>query len=427
MLRQAFTACGIAIAIAAGASTATVVARAATNPRHDGGFGRVAFVDPLNPPSIRRLAPAARRRFALGHAVFNTNWVPAGTPGASERDGLGPFYDATSCDECHNEGAHGRGPYGDGAAPTALVIELGAPAHTGGDPRYGHVLTTAALGELRPEAIVTIKYRGLTGHYADGQIWHLRTPRYVLSALAYGPLASDTIVEPRLAPQIFGVGLLATVIDAPRARFGWQDTEQSIGARTALAFAREMGLTSRREPSDDCTIAEIGCRTAPDGGQPEVADRLFAALIAFQRELPVPEPAAAPADAPAMRELFLSIGCEVCHTSPLTAIVRRSGLPPTRVSIDPYSDLRLHDLGPGLDDHDVAGRAVPSRFRTAPLWGIAYRLRHEQPATFLHDGRARSVQEAILWHHGEAASARRAFLALPTDQRQTLLRWIEAL
>ena len=403
------------------------IAPAATAPQPDGGFGRGVFRDPLNPPSMGRLAPAAQARFVLGHAVFNTSWVPAGTPGAAQRDGLGPFYDAASCDECHNEGAHGGGPYGDGAAPIALVIELGARAGAGGDPRYGHVLTTAALDGLRPEASVTIKYRELSGHYPDGRRWRLRTPHYVLSGLAYGPLAADTIIEPRLAPQIFGVGLLASVVHAPRARFGWQETEQSIGGRTALAFEREMGLTSRREPTDDCTATEIGCRSAPNGGHPEVADRLFAALIDFQRELPVPAPAASPADAPAMCELFRSVGCGACHAAPLTAIIRRPGLPPIRVSIQPYSDLRLHDLGPGLDDHDVAGRAVPSRFRTAPLWGIAYRLRHERPVTFLHDGRARSIQEAILWHHGEAANARRVFLALPADKRRGLLEWIETL
>lgn len=418
------------IALPSAASTPSAAHTPGSSARVEtaGGYGRRTFSDPLNPPALGSPSTSMRRSFELGHAVFNTVWVAAGTPGAAQHDGLGPLFDAASCDECHNEGAHGRGPSGSGLAPTALVIELAAPGASGyGDPRYGHVLTTSALAGVRPEARVTINYRAVSGHYPDGTPWQLRVPRYDISDLAYGALAPDTIIKPRIAPAIFGDGLLAAVVGAPRRRFGWQDTERSIAARTALAFAREMGITSRRIPHDDCTSVEQGCRSMPNGGHPEVSDRLFDALVDFERRLPVPSESGVPADGPAMRALFKHIGCESCHTSPMRAVWRQPGAPPESVSIDLYSDLQLHYLGASLDDRDSAGHAIHSRFRTAPLWGIGDRLRRDPSATFLHDGRARSVEEAILWHHGDAAQSRQAFIDLTNARRQELLRWIETL
>jgi len=396
-------------------------------------IGRAPFVDPLNPPSYRSLDATESARVELGLAVFNTQWVPAGTAGAARRDGLGPLFNAASCDACHNNGARGRGPGGDGLAPPALVIQLATRAPDGnvlprGDPVYGRVFNTAALPGVPPEGVVTIRYQELPGRYPDGATWSLRSPRYELTGLSYGPLMPGTLIKPRLAPALFGVGLLESVPQGlirpqgdrrPPGRFGWQGEVSSIREQSAKAFALEMGLTSSDYPRDDCTSAQPQCLHQPDGGSPEVSGELFDALLAFQSALAVPQ-ARTPSgegDDPGA-SLFGKLGCTVCHTPRLPV---PSGM------IAPYTDLSLHDLGAALADATVAGVKVASRWRTAPLWGAGYRPRSSGSPTLLHDGRARSIEEAILWHDGEGRSARERFERLAAAQRRALLAWLEGL
>jgi CxxC motif-containing protein (DUF1111 family) len=387
--------------------------------------GRREFTNPRDPPAYASLDDAERTRVDLGHAVFNTQWVPAGAGNAGRRAGLGPLFNAPACDACHNEGAHGRGPAGDGPAPIALVIELDLPAAgakqaTAGDPRYGHTLNTAAIEGFEPEAAVTLRYEAIVGHYPDGSPWKLRAPRYQLSNLKYGPLDPRTTIEPRLAPALFGVGLIEAVPNAPANRFGWQGTAISIRDQTTKAFSRDMGLTSTDVPTTDCTAAQPDCLAAPRGGSPEVSEDLLQALVEFQRTLAVP--ARAPAPPGAGFRLFVQAGCSACHRPSIPVAGSYGG-----GTIDAFTDLAFHELGSALADHEVAGHTALSRWRTAPLWGMAYRILREKPATFLHDGRARSIEEAILWHRGEAESARSRFVELSRDQRTELLRWVESL
>jgi CxxC motif-containing protein (DUF1111 family) len=365
----------------------------------------------------------APSRIELGHAVFNTQWVPAGTAGAARRDGLGPLFNASACDACHNEGAHGRGPTGDGDAPTALVIQLDVGRQPGrgssGDPRYGHTLNTAAIAGFVPEGRVTIRYDAATGHYPDGAEWHLRKPRYVLSQLQRGPLSPRTVVQPRLAPALFGIGAFERVLDAPPGRFGWQGASTSVRDQTTKAFSHDMGLTTGDRPADDCTASETECRAAANGGTPEVAQELLEAVVEFQLALALPARAPQPlATTGPAAALFASTGCAACHRPTLRTDVG---------TIAPYTDLSLHDLGSRLADRDAVGRTVPTRWRTAPLWGMAYRLQTDREHTFLHDGRARSIEEAILWHDGAAALAKRRFVQLTPERRSELLRWIGSL
>lgn len=397
-----------------------------------GGVGRKPFVDSRDPPAYRALDAGERARFDLGHAVFNTQWVPAGTPHAERRDGVGPLFNAASCDACHNEGARGRGPVGDGPAPPALVVKLSSPRAgsrgASGDPVYGRVLNTDALEGMAPEAEVSIRYETLPGRYPDGERFGLRRPRCQLRHLRYGPLAPDTIVEPRIAPAIFGDGLLEAVVGRPVASFGWQGTAVSVRDQTAQAFAREMGLTNPQIAQDDCTAHQRDCLASANGGSPEVSPALFDAVVYFERMLAVP---AAPShsqgrDTETGAHLFATVGCPACHTPVLTAAVPEPAGGRRLVQISPFTDLGLHDLGSDLADEDVSGHPVQSRWRTPPLWGLGYRLARERRPTFLHDGRARSVEEAILWHGGEASAARQRFEQLPREDRQALLAWVAA-
>jgi CxxC motif-containing protein (DUF1111 family) len=399
---------------------------------HGDPIGRRPFTDARNPPFYRSLDANEQARVDLGHAVFNTQWVPAGTANAARRDGLGPLFNAAACDACHNEGAHGRGPAADGDAPAALVMQLdtaprGESQDQRGDPHYGRTLNTTALDGVKPEAVVKIHYEERNGHYPDGAAWTLRAPQYFIVALKYGPLSKRTVLQPRLAPALFGVGLLEAVPGVPAGRFGWLGTASSIRDQTTKAFAREMGLTSSDAPKDDCTAVQHSCLAAANGGVPEVSDEFVAAVTDFQRYLAVPERGAMPADVSPMDQSFNELGCAICHRQRLPVMLEDVTGSASRVEIEPYTDLHLHDLGPGLADRTVAGNFVPSRWRTAPLWGLSYRLHTERVPTFLHDGRARSIEEAILWHAGEAESVRQNFEHLPIMQRKQLLLWIATL
>jgi CxxC motif-containing protein (DUF1111 family) len=406
-----------------------------------GLIGSMPYIDHRNQPPILPLSAALADQYQLGHAVFNTDFLAVGTPGAGRRSGLGPLFNSASCDECHNEGAHGRGPDAEGPMPNSMVIQLEAPAQAArpapsdppGDPVYGRVLSPAAVEGFMPEGQVLIHYHVIQRTYPDGTAWTLRQPEYEITRLSYGPLATNTVIKPRLAPAVFGLGLLEAAtphpVESGPGRFGWQATALSIRDQTTRALSREMGVTSAERPLDDCTSAQAQCLQQRLSDTPEMSGELLAALLTFEEWLSVP---ANPQPLPARQgaaglELFKSTGCAGCHRPEQQVVLSQPDGRPLRARIAPFTDLGIHDLGPGLADHEVSGAVHPTRFRTAPLWGIGYRLSRESKPTFLHDGRARSVEEAVLWHDGEAAVVRERFEHLARERRAALLKFVGAL
>jgi CxxC motif-containing protein (DUF1111 family) len=408
------------------------------------------------PPAASQAAPAT---LELGRAIFKTEWISDRAVATEGRRGLGPLYNAAACDACHHDGARGKGPLGDGLAPVALEVQLAprspAPAEDG-DPVYGRVLNTAGADGVKAEGVVLIHYSEQTGYYyPDGMRWRLRVPHYQLVGLNYGPLTATTVIKPRLAPPLFGVALLDDVPPAAilaaagqrhshgehpsgepawqlrRAarvlgRIGWQGAALSTRDQSAKAFALEMGVTSSERPSDDCTASESDC-LRQRSADIEVSDELLQAVVAYVRSLPVPASPVHPADRALGAELFATLGCRACHRPQLPVEVRAADGTVVHRVIAPYSDLLLHDLGNDMADEDVSGKKVPSRWRTAPLWGLGAYVTSEPHPTLLHDGRARTPEEAILWHGGEADSARRRWFNLGPRSRAALLEWLETL
>jgi CxxC motif-containing protein (DUF1111 family) len=426
----------------------------------DASIGAEAFIERRNPPSYRLLDRTESAQVDLGQSVFDTQWLAAGMPGISGRVGVGPLFNAAACNACHDAGGRGRGPAGDGTAPIALVVQLEVPSadvseEPRGDPVYGRVFNTSALDGVQVEGAVMIRYSETAGYYYPfGGRWNLRVPHYHLVRLGHGPLSAKTVIEPRLAPALFGAGLLEAVPESAigegaakqagggysgipawqlrggkrlLGRLGWQGNAVSIRDQTTRAFANEMGLTSNDRPHDDCTPAEADCRAQPNGGSPEISQELLDAVVAFVGTLAVPESPAHAKSGSLGPELFANIGCAACHRPQLPVELPGSGGTRVLGVIAPYTDLRLHDLGVDMADENASGAKVISRWRTAPLWGSGYRLKRESHPTFLHDGRARSAEEAILWHSGEAARARYNFIKLGPRARQVLLRWLETL
>lgn len=404
--------------------------------------------------------PPQPAKVAQGKSVFETQWVPAGAHGVEGRVGLGPLFNVSSCNACHEGGDQGRGPSGNGPAPEALVIQLESPAADGstdatGDPVYGRVFNTSAVEGIKAEGVVTVEYRDVSGYYYPfGGQWSLRIPHYRFTGLSRGPLSPRTVIKPRLAPALHGVGMLeavpeAAITGADRApaggrtagalawrthqgtrmlgRLGWQEGAVSIRDQAARAFAREMGLTSSERGADDCTPAEADCRRAADGAAPEVSADLLDAVVAYLDTLAAPASPAHAQQNAAGAELFGDTGCASCHRPSMPVESYAAGGASASAHIAPYTDLRLHDLGTDMDDETVAGQKVTSRWRTAPLWGLGQRLAKDSHPTFLHDGRARSIEEAILWHGGEAAYAKRKFEYLGPRARENLLSWVASL
>jgi CxxC motif-containing protein (DUF1111 family) len=211
-------------------------------------------------------------------------------------------------------------------------------------------------------------------------------------------------------------------------RYGWQGGSVSIRDQTTKAFAREMGLTSPDQPYDDCTPAELDCQRPRNAGSPDVSADTVSAVLAYLSTQPAPESPRRSAEFSSGLELFTDVGCAACHRPELPIDLPERGTSAHAPGvIAPYTDLLLHDLGIELADQTTTGTRVASKWRTAPLWGLSYRIRYQLSRTFLHDGRARSVEEAVLWHSGEAARARHRFMDLPARKRAALLHWLESL
>lgn len=165
---------------------------------------------------------------------------------------------------------------------------------------------------------------------------------------------------------------------------------------------------------------QIACRTAAKQIGPEVSAAQLDHLVTFQRALAAPN---SQSRNELGRLLFAKTGCDGCHT-PTWKLP--TDIWPTFLAdqeISPYTDLLLHDMGPGLSDGLFQGDANPFEWRTAPLWGISNRL----PLRLLHDGRARSIEEAILWHDGEGRKSRELFRALKSYERQGLVDFVSGL
>jgi CxxC motif-containing protein (DUF1111 family) len=395
--------------------------------------------------------------FHSGNGFFRQSWVeaPAST---TARDGLGPFFNARSCSGCHFRDGRGAPPE-DGEAPlAALLLRLSVPGASGPgpDPVYGGQLQDQANPDVPVEAIPSIAWTEEPGAYDDGTPYSLAVPTYTIASPAYGPLPDDLQVSPRVAPQMVGLGLLEAIpverlealadpddldgdgisgrlqwhdVDGTQmvGRFGWKGDTPTIAHQVAGAFAGDMGLTSRLVPADDCTPAQETCLAEPTGGEPEVQDEILDLVVLYSRALAVPARRNAE-DAVVLRgrEVFFELGCASCHVPSHTT--GEAALPElASQQIWPYTDLLLHDMGEPLADHRPLGEASGTEWKTPPLWGLGLVEDVGGHTRFLHDGRARNLEEAILWHGGEAETSRRAFLATDVADREALLRFVEDL
>ncbi len=401
-------------------------------------------------------------RFFAGQRLFNLGWVAAPSP-LVETDGLGPTFNRVACGRCHERDGRGRPPVAPDAPMLSMLLRLAVPGtnrHGGPKPHpaYGDQLQDHAIPGVKPEGRAAIAWREIAGRYGDGTPYRLRAPRLVLKDLAFGPPGPGLRLSARVAPQLTGMGLLAgvpakTILagadpdDRDRdgisgrpnrvwdraarrtvlGRFGWKAGQPSLAQQTARALSADMGLTSRLYPAPNCPPVQTACRKAPSGGDPEVSDRQRADIVFYISLLAVPERRGADT-APVKRgeTLFSAIGCAACHR-PTLATGPNKVPALSNQTIHPFTDLLLHDMGRGLADGFAEYAASGREWRTPPLWGIGLFRTVNGHNLYLHDGRARSLAEAILWHGGEAERARERFRTLPKADRDAVIAFLESL
>jgi len=404
------------------------------------------------------LDAARSKSFYAGSGLFRQAWMIGPSRDHPDVVGLGPLYNRLSCVACHVKNGRGAAPGDEGGVARAMVLRLskpGADVHGGPPPHpvYGAQLNPEGVPGVPGEGRAVVRYEFFESKLADGTAVAMRRPRITLEDLAYGPLEPTTPSSPRNAPPAFGLGLLEAVPESQilalaaknggRAnyvfdiesgaiklgRFGLKANQPSLKQQIANAFAEDIGISSSLFPGENCTPAEVACLEAAKGApRAELTEAQLAEVLDYIRVLA--PPARREKDDARVKQgeaLFEAIGCAACHRETLTLgaffpLPALGGAP-----IHPYTDLLLHDMGEGLADGRMDFLAGPRDWRTPPLWGLGLAGKFGDAANFLHDGRARGVPEAILWHGGEAQAASEAFRALGAADREALLAFLNSL
>ena len=416
-----------------------------------------------NMPLQRRLD------FSVGNSFFRNPWVTAPSS-TTARDGLGPLFNTNACQNCHIKDGRGHPPEPGNINTASMLVRLSIPPRPDGsdaeilrtlgnvpEPTYGLQLQDFAVANLAPEGRVQVTYTEFPISLADGTQVMLRQPTVSIVDLGYGPLHPDVQLSARVAPPMIGLGLLAALdaadivaredpddVDgdgiAGRAnrvwdesggvtvlgRFGWKAGQPTLPQQNAAAFASDLGITSGLFPHEKCRAPTEVCQYL-SGGKPELEVRIQEQVDFYTANLAVPM--RRNVDDPLVQlgwTVFMDAGCAACHTPTWTT---GHSFHPwlSQQTIHPFTDLLLHDMGPGLADGRGEFLASGSQWRTPPLWGIGLTETVASHTFFLHDGRARNLLEAILWHGGEASASQRAVRQLPTKQREALLAFLNSL
>ncbi len=415
--------------------------------------------------------------FDRGDGVFERAFTPSVESGwRGDADGLGPLFNHVSCEACHQADGRARPPENENEMIEGGFVRVSIP----GIGPYGEPLTPAGYGAqisdraiegVAPEATVRVRWHEIPGQFPDGESYSLRKPEFLLTDLAYGELPPDTQYEMRMAPPVFGLGLLEAIPEATllqwadpddadgdgisgrpnyvwdlerggkiMGRFSWKANAFDIRQQSAIAAFNDIGINNelflyrhddqpeslKHKARQNCEPEQSDCLNAFDSRDFElrpdqlkdVTTYLQLLGVVYRRDMDKPEIQQGEA-------LFHQSGCASCHKSEVMTGEHEISRLENQL-IRPYSDLLLHDMGEGL-----AGRpdfeATAREWRTAPLWGIGVTETVNGHTNFLHDGRARNVQEAILWHGGEAEQAKQKYMALAKAEREKVLAFINNL
>lgn len=428
---------------------------------------------------VAGLTAKQRKQFPQGEKVFNNFWIAVNNPaipvvwdlslpGPSGGEwGLGPNFMATNCAACHVNAGRGR-MLDTGGLAVQQVLRISVPGDDGfggpkPDPNYGtdiqmfDIVTRKDTSQRAGEAEVFIDWVTQKFTFADGEELELRKPKVRVENLNFGPLASNAMFSLRNSQAMLGMGFLEAVSEkdilalaqkqqqqglngrpnyvrddikqqTALGRFGWKANQPTVRQQIAAAFAADIGITSALYPDPHCMPAQKECLEAIRNPKPELRPELWDSITNWTLSLDVPQQR--DKNKPEVKrgeELFMQAGCGGCHV-PEMRTGKFEALPAVaNKTIRPYTDLLLHDMGPDLADGRPDYKASGSDWRTPPLWGIGLSKQVSASTNFLHDGRARNLTEAIVWHGGEAKPAKDKFVAMPKAQRQDLLAFLNSL
>lgn len=411
---------------------------------------------------VSGLSATEQLDFGIGNSFFRQSWITSPAT-ATARDGLGPFFNAISCASCHFKDGRGRPPGFDGELGTGLLLRLNLLENDphGGfmpDPIYGNQLQDVAIAGQTPKGTYTITYENFVETYLDGTQVALRKPVYTIQNLGYGVLSSQIKISPRIANQMIGMGLLEAipeqtilalqdVLDAngdgisgkanyvydvssqttKMGRFGWKSNQPTIKQQVAGAFSGDIGITSSVFPNENYPTGFDGSNI-PNGGSPEITDETLNKVVFYSSTLSVPARRNHKAqNVMEGKRIFEQIQCNSCHVQEFTTSASYYISAFRNQIIRPYTDLLLHDMGTELADNAPDYLATGTEWRTPPLWGIGLIPTVNGHSFLLHDGRARSIEEAILWHGGEASSSKNSFKNLSLQDRNKLIEFLNSL
>lgn len=427
--------------------------------------GSNAFSLPAN-----NLPMTSRLDFSVGNSFFRNPWVQA--PASTDaRDGLGPLFNTNGCQNCHIKDGRGHPPEEGDEHAVSMLVRLSIPAMTPEqkkafimngvipEPTYGGQLQDFALPDAKPEGKVNITYSDVVVTFKDGEQVTLRKPNLTITNLNYGEMHPDTQFSARVAPPMIGLGLLEAIPEETilamadpedknkdgisgkvnrvwdvqaegfaLGRFGWKAGQPNLMQQNAAAFNGDLGLTSSLFPVENCTENQTICNDLPHGGKPEVSEKILNFVEFYSQHLAVPirrntrDPQVQLGQAK-----FAEAGCQSCHAVNIKT-AKNDRLPAlSEQIIHPYSDMLLHDMGEGLADNRPEYLANGREWRTQPLWGLGYTKEVNGHTNLLHDGRARNVLEAVLWHGGEAKPAQENVLNMSKKEREALVAFLNSL
>lgn len=401
-------------------------------------------------------------RFASGNSLFNQSWVsaPASTTGL---DGLGPTFNSRACASCHFKDGRGKPFEPSNIGSKGFLIRLSIPGRNphGGPlavPNYGNQLQNHANLNIKKEADINVTYTYIEETYPDGTKYQLRKPSYSIINENFGSL-TGVLISPRIGQQTIGLGLIDALPDneilknedefdtnndgisgkanyvwnaienkTSLGKFGWKANQPSLKQQIAGAFFGDLGLTTSIFNNNPCPSPQKDCYDAPNGGNPEVTEKQMDRVLLYQTSLAVPKRRNyKEQNVLNGKATFNNLKCISCHSTNFKTDSYSFNPLLENKNIKPYSDFLLHDMGEGLADNRPDFLANGKEWRTQPLWGIGLINTVNKHTFLLHDGRARNIEEAILWHGGEAEKSKNEFKKLSKQQREELLSFVESL
>ena len=395
-----------------------------------------------------------------GRTVFRESFV---APPAPLSYGLGPLYAHSSCNSCHISGGRGK-PINGAENPESMMLRIsmpGATATNGPLPvqDFGVILHPRATGSIRNEGNITVVYKTVSGKFDDGTGYTLRQPTYSITN-AYTSLPSGMFMSPRISQQLVGLGLLESISESDvlanadendadadgisgRAnyvynyltfstslgRFGWKANIASVNEQSAFDFQQGMGVTVGTDPYnfENCKDQVQATGELLDDPEAKSAETLYP-LTVYLKTTAVPKRRNMNTDLVRRgQKLFTDADCIKCHVESYTTNSADDIVQLHNQMIYPYTDMLLHDMGDGLADNRTEYLATGREWRTPPLWGIGLTETVNGSTYFLHDGRARGLVEAILWHGGEAESSKNKFVKMSKQDRDALIAFLNSL